>query len=418
MKDLNGSEKDEMLTLMEEIQTENEELQTENRDLLKRAEELEKENKDLQESNTELESKNSEARRMISELSSQNSKLQNVLQKKSAIIVSLNERIEKLSGSDLVLKQNEELRKQNEVLRKNAEDTKRKAETMVSACKEQAGRDVETVKAEYKKKEAGLADREQAAFRREKRVSEREKDIRKEIDKKAEKITSESLKKHQSEFNKLRTGYQAFVFFTLLYGILITMLSMCKTDVFVNDFISLMHDTGRGLKLAWGFVGILGEIAASAGNMIPQAVVAMIVHWILWGIFTVIFIAISCFMLFIAGSLYIDILLRKQADEISLFIGIVDLAVAVSMADEIKMLIPCNLILVMLTVFVAYTVIRGIIQTEYKEERNIILKWSAIVLGIISALALVFRLFGYKGIGVIVFATILAALNRQNGVTY
>ena len=111
-------------------------------------------------------------------------------------------------------------------------------------------------------------------------------------------------------------------------------------------------------------------------------------------------------------------MLRKQADEISLFIGIVDLAVAVSMADEIKMLIPCNLILVMLTVFVAYTVIRGIIQTEYKEERNIILKWSAIVLGIIAALALVFRLFGYKGIGVIVFATILAALNRQNGVTY
>lgn len=418
MKDLNGSEKDEMLTLMEEIQTENEELQAQNRDLLKRTEELEKENEDLQESNTELESKNSEAQRMISELSSQNSKLQNVLQKKSGIIVSLNERIEKLSGSDLVLKQNEELRKQNKELRQKAEDPKRKAETMVSACKEQADRDVETVKAGYEKKEAGLADREQAVFRREKRVSEREKDIRKEIDKKAEKITSESLKKHQSEFNKLRTGYQAFVFFTLLYGILITVLSMCKTDVFVNDFISLMHDTGRGLKLLWGFFGILGEIAASAGNMIPQAVVAMIVHWILWGIFTVIFIAISGFMLFIAGSLYIDILLRKQVDEISLFIGIVDLAVAVSLADEIKTLIPCNLILVMFAVFVAYTVIRGIVQTEHKEERNIILKWSAIVLGIISALVLIFRFFGYKGIGVIVFATILAALNRQNGVTY
>ena len=418
MKDLNGSEKDEMLTLMEEIQTENEELQTENRDLLKRAEELEKENKDLQESNTELESKNSEARRMISELSSQNSKLQNVLQKKSAIIVSLNERIEKLSRSDLVLKQNEELRKQNEVLRKNAEDTKRKAETMVSACKEQAGRDVETVKAEYNKKEAGLADREQAAFRREKRVSEREKDIRKEIDKKAEKITSESLKKHQSEFNKLRTGYQAFVFFTLLYGILITVLSMCKTDVFVNDFISLMHYAGSGLNLAWGFVGILGEIAASVGNMIPQAVIAMIVHWVLWGIFTVVFIAVFGFMLFITGSLYIDILLRKQADEISIFIGIVDLAVVVSLADEIKMLIPCNLIIVMLVVFVAYTMIRGIIQMEDKETRNIVLKWAAIVLGIIAALALVFRFFGYKGIGVIIFAVILAVLNRENGVAY
>ena len=116
--------------------------------------------------------------------------------------------------------------------------------------------------------------------------------------------------------------------------------------------------------------------------------------------------------------MYFDILLRYQGDEISIFIGIVDQAFVVSLADEIKMLLPCNLIIAMLVVFMAYTVIRGIIQMEDKEMRNFMLKWSAIVLGIIGALALVFHFFGYKGIGVIIFATILAALNRQNGVTY
>lgn len=289
---------------------------------------------------------------------------------------------------------------------------------MVSAFKEQAERDIKTVKEEYAQKEAALGNREEEASLHEKKLSEREKNIQKEIKEAAEKITSKSLEKHQTEFNKLRTGYQAFVFFTLIYGVLITILTMCKTEAFINDSISLAHYMGRGLKLAWSFVGMLGEIAADAGNMIPQEIIAMIVHWVLWGILTVLYIAIICLMLFIVGDLYIDILIRKQVDELSIFVGTVDLAVVVSLADEIKMLIPCNLIIVILMVFVAYTMIRGIIQMEDKETRNIVLKWAAIVLGIIAALTLVFRFFGYKGIGVIIFAVILAILNRQNGVSY
>ena len=49
-----------------------------------------------------------------------------------------------------------------------------------------------------------------------------------------------------------------------------------------------------------------------------------------------------------AGCLYVELLLRKQVDEISVFMGIVDIAFVVFLADEIKMLIPCNLIIVML----------------------------------------------------------------------
>lgn len=411
MKDLNGSEKDEMLTLMEEIQTEND-------GLLKEKKELEKENRNLQEINTKLTSQNSEARQMISDLSSKNSKMQNELQKKSGIIVSLNEKIEKLSGSDLVLKKNDELRKQNDELRRNEEETRRKAEAMISDFKEQAERDVRTVKVEYERKSADITNREMSAARREKKVTEREKNIQKEIKEKAEKITSKSLEKHQAEFNTLRQGYRVFVFFTLFYGVLVTILTICKTDTFVNECMSLMHFMGIGLKSIWSIVIMLGEIAAEAGNMISQAVLAMIVHWFLWGVFTILFITIICFAVFIVGYLYVDHLLRKQVDELSIFVGIVDLAVIVSLADEIKMLIPCNLIIVMLATFAVYTVIRGIIQMEDKEARNILLKWVVIILGIIATLVGVFRFFGYKGIGVVILATILTALNQQNGITY
>ncbi len=274
------------------------------------------------------------------------------------------------------------------------------------------------MKAEYEQREADLVNRGLAAARREKTVSEREKNIQNEIKEKAEKITVKSLNEHQAAFNRMRTGYQVFVFFTLFYGALVTVITMCKTEAFVNDFISLMHYMGRGLKTTRDFVIMLGEIAAEVGNMIPQPVLAMIVHWALWGIFTALFIALICFEVFMAGCLYVELLLRKQVDEISVFMGIVDIAFVVFLAEEIKMLIPCNLIIVMLALFMTYTVIRGVIQMEDKELRNIMLKWAAIVLGIIAALALVLHFFGYKGIGVIIFAAILAALNQQNGVAY
>lgn len=289
---------------------------------------------------------------------------------------------------------------------------------MVSAFKEQTERDVKTVKAEYERKAADITNREMSAARREKAVTEREKNIQKEIKEKAEKITSKSLEKHQAEFNTMKQGYRVFVFFTLFYGVLVTILTICKTDTFVNECMSLMHFMGIGLKSIWSIVIMLGEIAAEAGNMISQAVPAMIVHWFLWGVFTILFITIICFAVFIVGYLYVDHLLRKQVDELSIFVGIVDLAVIVSLADEIKMLIPCNLIIVMLATFAVYTVIRGIIQMEDKETRNILLKWVAIILGIIATLVLVFRFFGYKGIGVVILATILVALNQQNGITY
>lgn len=289
---------------------------------------------------------------------------------------------------------------------------------MVSAFKEQTERDVKTVKAEYERKAADITNREMSAARREKAVTEREKNIQKEIKEKAEKITSKSLEKHQAEFNTMKQGYRVFVFFTLFYGVLVTILTICKTDTFVIECMSLIHFMGIGLKSIWSIIIILGEISADVGKMIPQAIPAMIIHWFLWGVFTVLFITIICFSVFIVGYLYVDLLLRKQVDELSIFVGIVDLAVIVSLADEIKMLIPCNLIIVMLATFAVYTVIRGIIQMEDKETRNILLKWVAIILGIIATLVFVFRFFGYKGIGVVTLATILAASNQQNGITY
>lgn len=288
---------------------------------------------------------------------------------------------------------------------------------MVSAFKEQTERDVKTVKAEYERKAADITNREMSAARREKAVTEREKNIQKEIKEKAEKITSKSLEKHQAEFNTMKQGYRVFVFFTLFYGVLVTILTICKTDTFVIECMSLIHFMGIGLKSIWSII-ILGEISADVGKMIPQAIPAMIIHWFLWGVFTVLFITIICFAVFIVGYLYVDHLLRKQVDELSIFVGLVDLAVVVSLADEIKMLIPYNLIIVMLATFAVYTVIRGIIQMEDKETRNILLKWVAIILGIIATLVLVFRFFGYKGIGVVTLATILAASNQQNGITY
>ena len=67
-------------------------------------------------------------------------------------------------------------------------------------------------------------------------------------------------------------------------------------------------------------------------------------------------------MIAVALIKYIRFFKEHQADEISAFAGLFTLAVGVFAGDNIRSVLPVNLIVMMIPLFIIYSVVRGMIQ--------------------------------------------------------
>lgn len=390
---------DQLLSLMEEMQDQIEGLQT---DLL-----------------TEQE-KTSEAQKTISKLSSENSKLKSEVQKRSEIIVSQNERIEKLSESDLVLKKNEELEKENTRLQKHAKKTEEDAEAKIEATNEQADKEVAKVKRDFETRESELSGREEDVGQRETLVSVKEHNIDTEIKNKALAMVDAEInvlasvasrqrkelaeaytiknQKLKRKYEAMMAGYKGMVRFTLFYAIITTVIMAIKTEAIRADFIGFIYMIENGMMTVLEWSKIAGLFVARLGDMIPNVTVSLIVHWGLLIIVCVAIIGGLGASVVVLGKKYVGFFRKRQADTISVFVGLFILAMIVFMADIIKSILSINLLLVALGIFMLYTVGRGIIQAENTDAKKKVLKYAGITVGGVGAFAVIVYFFGVIGI--------------------
>ena len=152
-----------------------------------------------------------------------------------------------------------------------------------------------------------------------------------------------------------------------------------------------------GVIVIGEFISVAATYVAGLGDMIRHEMVAMIAHWIL--VIVVYAVSIGAIgLLFMLGRKYIKFLKNKQADEISVFVGLMTLAIVVFSSDFIKSILSINLIGLMIVVFVGYTVIRGVIQTENTMAKKKILKYVGIVVGCIGGVVAIGHFFGVIGL--------------------
>lgn len=85
-------------------------------------------------------------------------------------------------------------------------------------------------------------------------------------------------------------------------------------------------------------------------------------------------------------------------DEISVYVGLLIFAFIMFAAEIIKSIVSINLIVVAIVMFVSYTVARGIIQSENKEIKKQILKYTAITVGGLGVFVVIAHFFGAVGI--------------------
>ena len=127
----------------------------------------------------------------------------------------------------------------------------------------------------------------------------------------------------------------------------------------------------------------------------------------------IVFMAVAYGLLvFFATRAYAQFFKDKQADEITGWAVLMDTAMVVFLADEIRSILSINLVLLFLLIFASYSLIRAILQAENTQVRNAVIKYAVIVGGSIAGVALMVHFFGVIGIIAIHIGLLLAGKNR------
>lgn len=303
-------------------------------------------------------------------LSSENLILKKKLQEQSAEIVSLNEQIGKLSGADLVLRQNEELVRKNSELRKNASDTEARAEA---------------VKASYARKEEKLQKKltraeelEQDASRKnaemDKRISdladERIADIKRILEERCRNVEEKARGKYLLLEQKCKKDYEvrekaaeSFTWSCLLFAILAMVFTAIKSAHFSHDLVEVFLFIGGFL----GGVGIsawdLGKAAWSLHTQIQIPVIQFILPAILAVLAFLLVIGIAAGVLGFPGYKIVCFYREHFADWISAYVAITELAFTVWFADMLSF-VKLNLIVCMIVIHFVYIFVRMLATRE------------------------------------------------------
>ncbi len=287
----------------------------------------------------------------ISELSSANSTLMSELRKKSEIIVQLNEKQEIYNKSDLIRKQNAELKKQNEKLKQDKLNAEQEAEATVSSIKreyEAKGRELDRRIGEAAKQSASLkSERQSISEDIEQRATAKYLNQKKELDRK---------------FKAQTASYDSFLLGLLLYGVLTTVFTAVRSEAFVSDFKTFFMVIWQFIVNVFQLLLKGGQWASQLGDKIPQPVVATIVHYLLLIVF-VGGIAIGVgFLIFLGASKVFEFYTEDYADTMSLAVFLISLAVSVYFAELIRAVIPINLLLLLILVHIVYVLIRWYVK--------------------------------------------------------
>lgn len=329
-------------------------------EVLEQAETLSRENSSL---NSQLEQARQSAnssevyqlREAISELRKDN-------RQKSETIKSLNGRIGTLSESDNVLKQNAELKQKNSELQRSEQNARQEAKATVSAVKEQ-----------YANKQAELERKIASAEYRERQASTLEANLSHQADTRAQKLAENKLKALQgeyeakkrsldSEYKTLTVVYEGFLLGCLLYGVLVTLFTAVRSEAFISDFKTFFITIWHFIVWLVESLVSLGEWASQLGDMIPQPIVAFIVHWLLW-ILACIGLGIVIVILVLTGFFkWLEWFKENQADLVALSVFLVSLALIIFFAEVFKAFLPVNLLLLLLLVQIVAMGIRAYIQ--------------------------------------------------------
>ena len=173
----------------------------------------------------------------------------------------------------------------------------------------------------------------------------------------------------EKKYKQMTTGYESLMFLLAWYSIATTLFTAILSPVFLNDCITFFGTIGKGI------INLFREFVTGAdsfgqlSNGISNSIVSGIVYWLIAAIVMGILFIITGFLIIGIGYQVGKIYRKYCWDIISIMVAIMSTAIVIYFGEWIKSVIPINLIVLLLLVYVVYIGIRCYVK-DGREERG------------------------------------------------
>jgi len=236
-----------------------------------------------------------------------------------------------------------------------------------------------------------LSEKKSELDARERKVRSCEANLSREITTKAEEITKEKRESLEQEYKKRRNeiessyekrksllsnqykkmtvAHKAEFTALLLYGLISTVMQILTTPIIVEEFISFFRGLWNGVTGYFHLANDAGKGMASIADYITNPSVSTILHGLLYIVVAGTIIGVAGLGILYIAFAYWDYLQECIWDRHTVIAIVVILAATLFLAENLSLLMPLNLFLIQVLVFLTYSGIRAWIHHKKDFEK-------------------------------------------------
>ena len=166
----------------------------------------------------------------------------------------------------------------------------------------------------------------------------------------------------EKKYRSKTVGFDAMLIVLLWYAIVTTVFAAMRSGIFLGDFTAFFEVLWDGIRQSCKWIVGVAKALAQVGDRIPNEMIAIIVHWLLF-IIVIVGVAGVIGVLIVIVEKKVTKAYRENCwDVISVGVAVISLAVAVYFGDWIKFFVKLNLVALLLLVQAVYVGIRAYVK--------------------------------------------------------
>lgn len=207
-------------------------------------------------------------------------------------------------------------------------------------------------------------------------------------------VESKLLEAEDELKSRVEQKYKCVIIAVFIYGFIVTLIRAIKDGLIVEDAIAFSKGMVSDSVMAWKEVNSWALWMAKLAHKVPVEWLSVVLYWIVRiGVVGAIIGGIGV-LLFFGVRKYASYFKDNQLDCVSALVCLVIFAIASFAGSIIKSIISINLVVVMIEMFVVYSVIRWVLCMKNKELRRDIVIWSVAVIWVGGVFVGMWMMFG------------------------
>lgn len=162
----------------------------------------------------------------------------------------------------------------------------------------------------------------------------------------------------EKKYKAKTVGFDAMIIVLWWYAIVTTVFAAMRSGIFLGDFTAFFEALWNGIRRSCKWIVGVAKALAQVGDRIPNEMIAIIVHWLLFIIVIVGAIAVVGILIVIIEKKVTKLYRENCWDVISVGVTVTSLTLVVYFGDWIKALVRLNLVALLLLVQAVYVGIR------------------------------------------------------------